>query len=54
MIVGTLVLQGLSLPWVIRRLGIVKDHRADDERERADAHARAAQAINDQVDSMCD
>jgi len=53
-IVGTLVLQGLSLPWVIRRLGIVKDHRADDERERADAHARAAQAINDQVDSMCD
>jgi len=52
-IVGTLVLQGLSLPSVIRRLGIVKDHSADDERERADAHARAAQAINDQVDSMC-
>jgi CPA1 family monovalent cation:H+ antiporter len=52
-IVGTLILQGLSLPWVIRRLGIVKDHRADDERERADAHARAGRAINDQVDSMC-
>jgi Na+/H+ antiporter len=53
-IVGTLILQGLSLPWVIRRLGIVTDHRADDERERADAHARAGQAINDRVDSMCD
>jgi CPA1 family monovalent cation:H+ antiporter len=53
-IVGTLVLQGLSLPWVIRRLGIVMDHRAVDERERADAHARAGQAINDRVDSMCE
>jgi CPA1 family monovalent cation:H+ antiporter len=52
-IIGTLVLQGLSLPWVIRRLGIVEDHRADDMRERAEAHTRTNAAINDRVDELC-
>ena len=53
-IVGTLVLQGLSLPWVIRRLGIVKDHRADDEAGTRGCARPRRQAINDRVDSMCD
>ena len=44
---------GLSLPWVIRRLGIVEDHRADDLRERAEAHTRTSTAINDRVDELC-
>lgn len=51
-IIGTLVLQGLSLPWVIRRLGIVEDSRADDRRQRAEAHSRTAAAINDRVDEL--
>ncbi|WP_111768567.1 cation:proton antiporter [Nakamurella deserti] len=51
-IIGTLVLQGLSLPWVIRRLGVVEDHRADDLQQRTDAHARAAEEVNSRVDAM--
>ncbi len=51
-IIGTLVLQGLSLPWVIRLLGVSHDHRADDLRERAEAHARASSEINSRVDDL--
>ena len=51
-IIGTLVVQGLSLPWVIRRLGVVEDHRADDLQQRTDAHARAAEAVNERVDAL--
>jgi len=51
-ILGTLVLQGLSLPLVIRRLGIDQDHRADDLSERAEAHAQASSAINSRVDDL--
>ena len=51
-IIGTLVLQGLTLPWVIRRLGIAEDHRADDQAERAKAHAEVSSAIESQVDTM--
>ena len=51
-IIGTLVLQGATLPWVIRRLGIAQDHRADDQVERAKAHAAVSSAIESQVDSM--
>ncbi len=51
-IIGTLVLQGSTLPWVIRRLGVGEDHRADDLQQRTDAHARAAQAVNERVDAM--
>jgi len=53
-IVGTLVLQGLSLPWVVRRLGIAQDNRADDQRERAVAHAESSKAINATVDGLVD
>lgn len=51
-IIGTLVLQGLSLPWVVRRLGIAKDHHADDEQERARARAATNAAVNHKVDEM--
>ena len=53
-ILGTLVLQGLSLPWLIRALGIVEDHGADDQAQRADAHAEASTAINARVDELLD
>ncbi len=52
-IIGTLVLQGLSLPWVIRKLGIAEDTTADDERERAEVRTRTSEAINAKVDEMC-
>jgi Na+/H+ antiporter len=51
-IIGTLILQGVSLPWVIRRLGVVEDHRADDLQQRTDAHAKAAEEVNARVDAM--
>jgi len=52
-IIGTLVLQGLSLPWVIRRLGVAKDHTSQDRHERAEAHTRTNSAINAKVDELC-
>jgi CPA1 family monovalent cation:H+ antiporter len=51
-IIGTLVVQGLSLPWVIRRLRVVEDRRGDDLRQRTEAHTRAAEAVNERVDAM--
>jgi CPA1 family monovalent cation:H+ antiporter len=41
-ILGTLVLQGLSLPFVIRMLGIEPDHSEDDENAKARIHAAEA------------
>ena len=35
LIVATLVLQGLSLPWLIRRLGLSDVDRPDDEEQEA-------------------
>lgn len=52
-IIGTLVLQGLSLPWVIGRLGLSKDYSSDDERQRAQAHARASAAMMRRLDEVC-
>ncbi|GAA2017503.1 Na+/H+ antiporter [Nakamurella flavida] len=52
-ILGTLVLQGLSLPWVIRRLGIVEDTRADDLAERTTALTKVSEEINARVDALC-
>jgi Na+/H+ antiporter len=51
-IIGTLVLQGSSLPWVVRRAGVALDPREDDLRERAQAHAKAGEAINARVDEL--
>lgn len=53
-IIGTLVLQGLSLPFIVRRAGVAQNHREDDLRERADAHAQAGEAINARVDELVD
>ena len=53
-IIGTLVVQGLSLPVVIRWLGVAQDHRADELRERAEAHAEAGAEINARVDRLID
>ena len=51
-IIGTLCLQGLSLPLVIRRLHLTEDRTVDDLRERAAAHAQVNTAINDRVDEL--
>jgi CPA1 family monovalent cation:H+ antiporter len=49
-ILGTLVLQGLSLPLVIRLLGIEPDHSEDDE--NAKARIRAAEAAIARLDEL--
>ncbi|MBM9466791.1 cation:proton antiporter [Nakamurella leprariae] len=51
-ILATLVLQGLSLPWVIRRLGVAGDPRGDLDRERAAASAQAGAAIAARVEQL--
>ena len=51
-IVGTLIAQGLTLPLVVRRLGLAENTRADELRERADAHAAASARINERVDEL--
>jgi CPA1 family monovalent cation:H+ antiporter len=51
-IVGTLVLQGLSLPWFIRRLKLEGDPKAEEEAEREAARAEAGQAIRDRIDEI--
>lgn len=51
-VVGTLVVQGLTLPWVIRRLGVTaEDSSADDLAEAAVGH-RAAQASIARLDEL--
>jgi monovalent cation/hydrogen antiporter len=49
-ILGTLVLQGLSLPMLIRMLRIEPDHK--EEREDAEARIRAAEAAIDRLDQL--
>lgn len=49
-ILGTLVVQGLSLPSVITALHLPGDPDADLRQERADARAEAGTAINDAVE----
>jgi monovalent cation/hydrogen antiporter len=51
-IVGTLVVQGLTLPAVIRWAGIEENTRAQDQQQRATAHAVAASEITDRVDGL--
>ncbi|WP_196073236.1 Na+/H+ antiporter [Nakamurella alba] len=51
-IVGTLVLQGLTLPAVVRRLGIAEDRTSEDLAERAEARAAASAEITRQVDEL--
>ncbi|SDP49792.1 sodium/proton antiporter, CPA1 family [Nakamurella panacisegetis] len=51
-IIGTLGLQGPSLPLLIRRLHLTEDRTVDDLRERASAHAEVNAAINRRVDEL--
>jgi Na+/H+ antiporter len=51
-ILGTLVVQGLSLPILIRMLRIEPDHK--EEREDAKARIRAAEAAIDRLDQLVD
>jgi CPA1 family monovalent cation:H+ antiporter len=51
-ILGTLVLQGLSLPIVIRAFGIEPDHSED--KEDAKARIRAAEAALERLDELVD
>jgi CPA1 family monovalent cation:H+ antiporter len=51
-ILGTLVVQGLSLPAVIRLLRMPGDPAADTQRERADAREQANQAIAERVEEV--
>ena len=49
---GTLMLQGGTLPWVVRRLGVARDD--DDPRERADADALRAELVRAVLDRLTD
>ena len=49
---GTLVLQGLTLPWVIRRLGVVGREAYTDRLAEANAQHRAARAGVDRLDQL--
>ena len=50
-IVVTLLLEGLSLPWLIRRLGLASGDEGEDWRE-AEARLRAAEAALDRIDEL--
>ena len=49
---GTLMLQGGTLPWVVRRLGVARED--DDPRERADADALRAELVRAVLDRLTD
>lgn len=49
-IMVTLVLQGLSLPFAIRRLGL--DHDNEEEREETEARLRAAEAALEKIEEL--
>lgn len=51
-IVGTLVLQGLSLPWFIRALKLEGDPKAEEDAEREAARAEASAAIKARIDEF--
>jgi Na+/H+ antiporter len=49
-IMVTLVLQGLSLPFIIRRLGL--EHVGEEEREETEARLRAAEAALEKIEEL--
>ena len=51
-IVGTLVLQGLSLPWVIRKVNLPGDPEAEIEAERELARSEATAAITQRIEEV--
>lgn len=51
-VVGTLLLQGLSLPWVIRRLGVTGDDHRADLLALAAAQDRAGRVAENRLDEL--
>ncbi|MGZ8177227.1 Na+/H+ antiporter [Williamsia sp. SKLECPSW1] len=51
-VVGTLLLQGLSLPWLIRRLGVTGNERRSDLLALAAAQDRAGRAAGARLDEL--
>lgn len=51
-VVGTLLIQGVSLPWVIRRLGVYDDDAATDRLAYAAAQDRASREAEAYLDTM--
>jgi CPA1 family monovalent cation:H+ antiporter len=51
-VIGTLVLQGFTLPWLIRRLGVVGRESAADALAEAEAQYRAARAAGERLDAL--
>ena len=53
-VVGTLLLHGLTLPWLIRRLGVQGDEAHSDAVAAAAAQDRAARAAADRLDVLAE
>jgi CPA1 family monovalent cation:H+ antiporter len=51
-VLGTLVVQGFSLPWVIRKLKLANDEEYQDRLAEAGAQHRAANAAMDRLDQI--
>ncbi len=51
-VIGTLLLHGLTLPWLIRRLGVQGDDARTDAIAAAAAHERAANAAAERLDEL--
>jgi monovalent cation/hydrogen antiporter len=51
-VIGTLLLHGLTLPWLIRRLGVEGDEARTDAIAAAAAQDKAARAAADRLDEM--
>ncbi|TQK30291.1 CPA1 family monovalent cation:H+ antiporter [Arthrobacter sp. SLBN-53] len=51
-VVGTLLLHGLTLPWVIRRFGVEGDDARSDALAQAAAQDKAARAAADRLDEL--
>lgn len=51
-VVGTLLLHGLTLPWLIRRLGVQGDEARTDAIAEAGAQDKAARAAADRLDQL--
>ncbi|MGX9789368.1 Na+/H+ antiporter [Mycobacterium sp. MMS18-G62] len=53
-VIGTLLLHGLTLPWLIRRLGVQGDDARTDALAMAAAQDKAARAAADRLDEVLD
>ena len=51
-VIGTLLLHGLTLPWLIRRLGVPGDEASSDMIAAAAAQDKAARAAADRLDEL--